>query len=74
MAKDPTEAPPNGVMAQVLLDTGSLAGDFISRDMLLRLQGERHVYRTAQPFTDCSGIDGSCVTHHDMVDIGMVFR
>ena len=49
MAKDPTEAPPNSVMAQVLLDTGSLAGDFISRDMILRLQGERHVYKTAQP-------------------------
>ena len=74
MATDPTEAPPNSVLAQVLLDSGSLAGDFISRDMLLRLQGERHVYKTAQPFTVCSGMDNTCVTHYDMLDIGMVFK
>ena len=74
MATDPTEAPPNSVLAQVLLDSGSLAGDFISRDMLLRLQGERHVYKTVQPFTVCSGMDGACVTHYEMLDIGMVFR
>ena len=74
MARDPTEPPPNSILAQVLLDSGSLAGDFISRDMLLRLQGERHVYKTQQPFTVCSGMDGSCVTHYDMLDIGMIFK
>ena len=74
MAKDSTEAPPNIVLAQVLLDSGCLAGDFISRDMLLRFQGERHIYKTAQPFTVCSGIDGSCVTHYEMLDTGIVFK
>ena len=56
MTKDPTEAPPNSVLAQVLLDSGSLAGDFIIRDMLLRLQGEAYVYKTAQPLKVCSRI------------------
>ena len=74
MAKDPIEAPASSVLAQVLLDSGSLAGDFISRDMLLRLQGERHVYKTAQPLKVCSGMDGTCVMHHEILDIGMVFK
>ena len=74
MAKDPTEAPPNSVLAQVLLDTGSLAGDFISRDMLLRLQGEAFVYKTPKPMTVCSGMNGQCVTHQEMLDIGMIVR
>ena len=74
MAKDPTEAPPNSVLAQVLLDSGSLAGDFISRDMLLRLQGEVFVYKTAQPLKVCSGMNGQCVIHTEMLDIGMVVK
>jgi RNase H-like domain found in reverse transcriptase len=40
LAKDPTEAPPGSVLGQILLDTGSLAGDFISQDLLARLKGE----------------------------------
>ena len=42
--------------------------------MLLRLQGERHVYKTAQPLKVCSGMDGTCIMHYEMLDIGMVFR
>ena len=72
MTKDPTEAPPNSVLAQVLLDSGSLAGDFISRDMLLRLQGEAYVYKMAQPSKVCSGMNGQCIIHNEMLDIGMV--
>ena len=72
MTKDPTEAPPNSVFAQVLLDSKSLAGDFISRDMLLRLQGEAFVYKTAQLLTVCSGMNRQCAIHHDMLDTGMV--
>ena len=40
LAKDPTTAPPGSVLGQILLDTGSLAGDFISQDLLARLKGE----------------------------------
>ena len=74
MARDPKEAPPNSIAAKVLLDSGSLAGDFISRDMLLRLQGDRHVYKTPRPFTVCSGMNGSCITHFEMLDIGMALK
>ena len=74
MTKDPTEAPPDSVLAQVLLDSGSLAGDFISRDMLLRLHGEAYVYKTALPLKVCSGMNGQCIIHNEMLDIGMVVR
>ena len=71
MPKDPLEAASDSVDGQVLLDTGSLAGDFISRDLLLRLNGENQVYRTAQPRTVCSGLDGNCYTSSDMLDIAI---
>ena len=45
-----------------------------SSTVLLRLQGERHIYKTAQPFTVCSGMDESCVTQYEMLDIGMLFK
>ena len=72
MPKDPLEAPSDSVDGQVLLDTGSLAGDFISPDFLLRLKGEHQVYRTAQSLTVCSGLDGTCYTSSDMLDIAIL--
>ena len=74
LAKDPVEAPPDSVLGQILLDSGSLAGDFISKDLLDRLKGQRFIYRTTQPITVCSGLDGACYTSSDMLDIAILIH
>lgn len=74
LAKDPTTAPPGSVLGQILLDTGSLAGDFISQDLLARLKGEIFVYQTPVPLTVCSGLDGTCYTSADMIDIAILIH
>lgn len=74
LAKDPTEAPPGSVLGQILLDTGSLAGDFISQDLLARLKGEIFVYQAPVPLTVCSGLDGTCYTSADMIYIAILIH
>ena len=59
---------------KILLDTGSLAGDFISHDLLTRLKGQHFVYKTATPITVCSGLDGACHTSSDMVDVAILLH
>jgi hypothetical protein len=38
--------PTPGINCQALLDTGSIAGDFINNDLLLKLNGRSHTYKT----------------------------
>ena len=47
--KDTVTPLAGSIQCQVLLDTGSLAGDFISGDMLARLEGQDYVYQTPTP-------------------------
>ena len=68
-----TVAPPNSVTAKALMDTGSLGGDFLSGDMLRRLQGGKYVYRTTATIVVCSGLDNACYPTSEMIDIGVEF-
>ncbi len=52
---------------QALLDTGSLAGDFISYKILLELPLPLLVYNT--DFSVCSGMDGNCIDKLDAIDL-----
>ena len=71
--KDTVTPPPGSIQCQVLLDTGSLAGDFISGDMLARLEGQDYVYQTPTPLIVKSGLDSSTYSSSDMIDIAIHF-
>ena len=57
--KDTVTPPAGSIQCQVLLDTGSSAGDFISGDMLARLEGQGYIYQTPTPLIVKSGLDSS---------------
>ena len=64
---------PKRVMAKILLDTGSLPGDFISQDFVNKLQGHHYVYTSPDALTICSGLDNTCYIKDQVIDIGMTF-
>ena len=61
------------VTAQALLDSGSLAGDFINNKTLLALGGRPHLRKTSCPLRVCSGLDNTCIVSHDVLDIQLSF-
>ena len=61
------------VMGDVLLDTGSLPGDFISQQSVHKLQGDSFVYISSSSVTICSGLDNTCYVRDQVVDIGLSF-
>ena len=65
--------PDDSVEGKALIDSGSLGGDFLSGEMLQRLQGEKFVYRTTTPSVVCSGLDNSCYDSSEVLDIGVEF-
>ena len=64
---------PRRLMAKILLDTGSLPGDFISQDFVDRLQGHKSVYTSPESLTICSGLDNTCYKKDQVIDIGLTF-
>ena len=63
----------NMVMGDVLLDAGSLPGDFISQQLVHKLHGDSFVYTSPSPLTICSGLDNTCYVRDQVVDIGLSF-
>ena len=61
------------VEAGALLDTGSLAGDFLSQHVVTQLQGDSFCYTAPHPTTVCSGLDSTCYDSLRLVDIGILF-
>jgi hypothetical protein len=61
------------VLGKVLLDTGSLPGDFISQNFVTSLHGEPFVYKSPEALTICSGLDNSCYIKDQVIDIGLSF-
>ena len=59
------------VLAKVLLDTGSLLGDFIGQDFVIRLNAQDFVYTSSKALTICSGLDNTCYVRDQVIDIGM---
>jgi hypothetical protein len=56
----PTPDRQGHVETTALLDTGSLAGDFISQRVVTQLHGESLSYADPHPTTVCSGRDSTC--------------
>ena len=48
------------VEGDALLDTGSIPGNFISRDCLVRMNALPYIYTSPVPMTVCSGLDRTC--------------
>ena len=57
---------------EALLDTGSLAGDFISEKAVTRFNFTPT--HTDSKLTVCSGLDNTCHTLNTKVDLGVTFH
>ena len=61
------------VEATALLDSGSLAGDFINGRVLRGLGGAHFLRSSDQPILVCSGLDNTCVSSNVILDIDVTF-
>jgi hypothetical protein len=59
--------------SSALLDTGSLAADFVSQTVVDRLSGNEYSYASPHPMTVCSGLDSTCYQSARVIDIGISF-
>ena len=62
------------VETKALLDTGSLPGNFLSMDLLHKIDGSDSLYKTDQPMRVCSGLDNHCIDSLDVVDVLVSFK
>jgi hypothetical protein len=62
-----------GIKAHALLDSGSLAGDFISQHTLTLLGGIGREYISPEPLRVCSGLDNACYDSTHVVDVLVSF-
>lgn len=69
----PTPTRRQVVKTGALLDTGSLAGDFLSQDVVNHLAGHSLCYAASHPMTVCSGLDSTCYSSLRLLDIGVQF-
>ena len=61
------------VLVKVLLDTGSLPGDFISHDFVTSLNATDFVYTSSKALTICSGLDKTRYVRDQVIDIELTF-
>ena len=61
------------IKAHALLDSGSLAGDFISQHTLTLLGGIGREYISPEPLRVCSGLDNACYDSTHVVDVLVSF-
>ena len=61
------------VRATALLDTGSLAGDFINAKVLQELGGAHHLRSSDTPILVCSGLDNTCISSNVILDVDVTF-
>jgi hypothetical protein len=59
---------------QALLDTGSLAGNFISQTVVTELNGDDYVYRSKQSFSVCSGLDNVCYESDKLINLLITYK
>ena len=59
--------------SQALLDTGSMAGDFVSKSLVVSLNALNHCYASPVALNVCSGLDGTCYKSDTLIDLGIDF-
>ena len=62
-----------GIASHALLDTGSMAGDFVSRALVIRLNALTNCYASPTSLNVCSGLDGACYKSDTLIDLGLSF-
>ena len=65
--------PTHEIKCAALLDSGSIAGNFINADLLNKLNGKNRLYKTDKPLRVCSGLDNHCLTSLEVIDIEVKF-
>jgi len=56
-----------------LLDTGSLAGNFLSDRVVNELDASHYVYHSKNKFSVCSGLDNTCYESNDLLDLFITY-
>ena len=69
----PTGARARVVRTEALLDSGSLAGDFINAETLRILNGTHHLRSAEETIIVCSGLDNKCLESNVVLDITIEF-
>ena len=59
---------------QALLDTGSLAGNFISQQLVTELDADSYVYHSKRSFSVCSGLDNVCYDSNKLIDLLITYK
>ena len=59
---------------QALLDTGSLAGNFVSQQLVTELDAESYVYHSKRSFSVCSGLDNVCYDSNKLIDLLITYQ
>ena len=73
LAPTPTVARARVVKTEALLDSGSLAGDFINAETLRILNGSHHLRSAEETIIVCSGLDNKCLESNVVLDITIEF-
>ena len=62
-------------VAKGILDTANYAADFISCNMIEKLNAVNECYEAPKAITVCSGLDGHCYMNNDkVIDVGIKFH
>ena len=61
------------IKALAFLDTGAVAGDFISEAFMIRLGASAHMYMSDELITVCSGLNSDCFVSTAVVNMGVTF-
>lgn len=69
----PVAAKVRVVKTEALLDSGSLAGDFINRETLRTLGGTHHLRSAEETIIVCSGLDNKCIESNVVLDVTIEF-
>ena len=50
-----------------------MAGDFVTKSLLVSLDALAHCYVSSTALNVCSGLDGTCYRCNTLVDLGLTF-
>ena len=73
LAPTPIGARARVVKTDALLDSGSLAGDFINAETLRILGGTHHLRSANKAIIVCSGLDNKCLESNVVLDVTIEF-
>jgi hypothetical protein len=64
----------NKTTVDTLLDTGSLAGNFLSDRVVRTLEAEQYIYTSKANLSVCSGLDNTCYSSNKLLDVYITYE